>query len=439
MKTSKRYAGGSRKGVVLPLVIMIGVCLAILGLGLIQLGYGSRLMAAITEAGITARAAADAGLTRAVYEMNSRFVYGSPPDITWLPYTSGVVKLDQANARYEFWIDPPFTDPATGDRYWPVRSRGTSGREVKNVYALAGLTNLFDYGLIVTDAIQLLNNNLIDGYDSRVGPYTMPPDYTNSYKHVKIGTTSIAASSIWLGSETRVTGDVLAGVGGDTYEIITNPSGAAITGPWYNLPEPWEFEPITITVPPGVPSSGSIGVGSAWDATGSIRIGTPGVTTYWRYDNIDVPNGDSLILLGDVELHITGDILLKNSAALYVGDPLSPAVPASAIIYLDGDLGVNSGAAINNLSEIPARFWLWGTGPPYQNWDIRNSGDYYGVYYGPNANIHTYAAAQFYGSVSGHEFVLNLGAGLHYDQDLADLHQYDTGFAIDRWWETVGP
>jgi len=436
MKLKKTKSQKFRRGSLLAFVLIIGVCLALLGFGMLQLGFGSRLQSSMSVFGMKAREAADAGIAKALYEMNQRFVPGVGWDGTLPPDATG--SLVNSLATYTYHVDY-FPAPSVGDAYWLIQSTGTSVRETRRVFARLGLVNMFDYGLIVTDTIKLLNNNLIDGYDSRLGPYTLPPDYSNSYGYVRIGTTSISGDSIWLGSETRITGDVLAGVGGNPDEVITNPSGAAITGPWYSLPEPWEFQPITVTVPPGVPSSGSIGVGSGWDATGSIRIGTPGVTTYWRYNNIDVPNGRSLILLGDVQLHITGDLLLKNSATLYVGDPLSSAVPASASIFLDRDLSVNSGAAINNLSEIPSRFWLWGTGPPYQNWDIRNSGDYYGVYYGPNANIHTYAAAQFYGSVSGHEFVLNLGAGLHYDSDLSNMSQYDTGFGIDRWWEEIGP
>ena len=55
--------------------------------------------------------------------------------------------------------------------------------------------------------------------------------------------------------------------------------------------------------------------------------------------------------------------------------------------------------------------------------------------YGPNANIRTYAVAEFYGAVSGHEFTLFNGGRLHYDRALSGLIGYDTGFGIDRLWE----
>jgi hypothetical protein len=110
-------------------------------------------------------------------------------------------------------------------------------------------------------------------------------------------------------------------------------------------------------------------------------------------------------------------------------------LPSSVAIYLNGDLLVRNGGNINNLSRIPVNFQLYGVGPPYQNWEIHNSGDYYGIYYGPNADIRTYATADFYGSISGHEFILFANGGLHYDHALSDIIGYDTGFGIDRMWE----
>jgi hypothetical protein len=446
MKTGKRVSRTRRKGLVLPLVIMIGVCLALLGLGLIQLGFGSRLMAALSEAGITARTAADAGLTRALYEMNSRFVFGTPPDNTWLPYSSGVVHLEDSNARFQYWIDPPFTDAATGERYWRIKSTGTSGREVKTVYALAGLTNLFDYGLIVTNSIDLKQSTLVDGYSSARGAY----GGTNRFGPVKIGTTYAGDDPmIILRNNVRVTGDVLVGVGGDVDQIISAlGTPGPTTGPRYNLPEPWEFQPIIVTVPPTVPSSGVINNGSAWSADGDLVIGTPGTHTYWLYDSITVPTSRRLVFQGQVDLHITGDLNLGANATLYVGgDPLAnppiPPAPSSLIIYLDGALRAGNSNGINNLSRIPANFRLFGTGQPTQSWNIQNSGDFYGVYYAPNADINIYAKGEVFGSVSGWRFVLKADPGtlngLHYDVALSDLHQYDTGFGIDRWWETVGP
>jgi hypothetical protein len=254
---------------------------------------------------------------------------------------------------------------------------------------------------------------------------------------VKIGTTYSGHDyMIWLNNNARVTGQVLVGVGGSIEEII-RPLGTPgpTTGGYGVLPEAWlwDLDLLKITVPVSIPNSGNINQGNFVGP--SIILGNPGTLTYYRYNNIDVPAGKSLIFVGAVEIHITGDLTLKNLAALYVGNPLDPTVPASVKIFLDRNLDVANGATINNLSLIPGRFRLFGTGQPYQDWNIKNSGDYYGVYYGPNANIRTYAKATFYGSVSGHEFILFDGGLLHYDSALSGESEYDIGFGIDRLWE----
>jgi hypothetical protein len=140
---------------------------------------------------------------------------------------------------------------------------------------------------------------------------------------------------------------------------------------------------------------------------------------------------------------VTGDIIFGQDADLYVGDPLVPPGdpnwrPSSLTVYLDGDLEGKNAGGINNLSQIPANFILFGTGPedpPYHDWDIKNSHNFYGVYCGANVDIIIRAYADVFGSFSGHSYDIRNSGNLHYDASLSDLSAYDTGFAIERWWE----
>ena len=416
MKTGNRRSIKHRKGIVLPLVVTFGIILAILGIGLLQLGFGSRLMATITTPGISARTAADAGLTHALYEMNRRFEFGVAWDNSWLPYSSGPVSLENTDSTFSYTIQGPLPDPISGDSYWEIISTGTSNRGTKTIHARARVTNLFDYALIVNEEIILKSDTLLDAYDSFVGYNPANPS-----PFFMIGTNSLEsppAGGITLNNGVVVKGDLLVGVGGNPEELIVD--HGATTGNRYALAAPFAFQPIP------VPETGA-SLGDLSDP--NLKIGALGATTLVTYNDIIIPNDGILDLEGEVYLNILGDLTLHQGAAMRV-------LPgSSAQIYLNGDLVGGNSNGINNMTVIPGNFKLFGTSDKFQDWTIQNGGAFYGVYYAPMANIIFKAKADLFGSVSGHSFDLRATGNMHYDTKLSELVGFDTGFAIYRWWE----
>ncbi len=61
------------KGSVMALVLIAIVILLVTGAGLLSLGLHSQILALRTASDIAARCAADAGLTKALYQMNQKF------------------------------------------------------------------------------------------------------------------------------------------------------------------------------------------------------------------------------------------------------------------------------------------------------------------------------------------------------------------------------
>lgn len=414
-KRSKR----DRTGVILPLAVLMVVILAIIGVALIRLGFHARMMAVRATSNISARVAADAGIVKALHEMNQRFVSGPSWDNSWIPYsTPNDVALPNSYASYSFNITGP-TNPTGpfGAWRWEIVSTGKSGQATKIIHATVRFLSLFEYALIVTDTIWLRNSILIDGYDSRIGPYNA----ANPSKYLKIGTNSILASAITLQMNATVKGDVLVGVGGDPDVVIDNTPGGIITGEKYNMPWPFEFDPII------VPDCGiSQGILDSNDS----MIGAAGSTVYIKYDGINIPSLGVLEIVGDVEMHITGDMILGQGAELRV----TPG--SSLVIYLDGALEGKNSNGINNETLIPGNFILFGTGNEEKKWEIKNSGQFYGVYYAPNADIDIFAGgSDIHGSVSGLRFELDQSSRLHYDIALSELIEYMIGFGLDRWWE----
>jgi len=212
----------------------------------------------------------------------------------------------------------------------------------------------------------------------------------------------------------------------------------------YPLNTPFEFE---LIIPPDnydAPPLNLVGSDLKIEAPVGHTIEDPYTVVAPNVNIQRNPGLGRLTVVGHVALRVTGDMIFGQGAELYVGDPMVPPedpnwIPSSLTIYLDGNLDGRNAGGINNLSEIPGFFKLFGTGPPYQNWDIKNDRDFFGVYYGPNANILIRANADVYGSVSGHSYDMRNSGNMHYDIQLRDLTAYDTGFGIDRWWELPGP
>jgi hypothetical protein len=427
MNIKQRKSKKFRRGSILAVVLMIGICLAILGLAMLQMGFGSRVNSAISVSRITAREAADAGLRYALHSMNAAFPSGGAFPLT------GSGTLNNSNASYSYEITiPPYAEPR-GNYYnhYQIKSTGISDRGQRVIYAITGIRNLFDYGLIVTESLITKANSLIDGYDSRLGAYGVNG---NSGGLVRVGTTSLIPpplGGITLNMDVVITGDVLVAIGGKVDELIVD--HGATTGPRYNMQDPFEFEKIT------PPTNYDIILPNPINDANSI-LGTPGITTYVKCPSINIPNGGVLNIFGNVHLYVTGSINLNNGAQIRVnGMPLIPSTWSSAMIYLDGDLNAGNSNGINNMTEKPFNFQLFGTGDGNQNWVIYNSGAFYGTYYAPNADIEIKSSGDIFGSVSGKSYNMKNAGNLHYDIDLSNMTKYDTGFGIDRWWEETGP
>ena len=424
---SKKYHRGSIVG----LILVIGVCLAIIGWGMLYMGLGARVNSAVSVSGITAREAADAGIADALYTMNEAF-----RNSTNFVFNPDPCSLPNSNAKFDYEISvPPYATPR-GNYYdhYQIMSEGTSKGQKRRIYAITDITNLFDYGVIVSNKIELKEESFLDAYNSSLGVYGL--DENLRLPGLIIGTTYAGHDNrIFLRNGVEVVGGIVVGVGGNPDEIIWDQATpGATTGNRYAMGS--EYVWVDVNVPDCGSSLGNL---DASVFTPDFTIGDPNDPNQLRvkYNNISIPNGGILYIVGNVDLCITGTLDLNQGALLVVEDE-----PWSSVrIYLYGDLNVGQSAEINNQTRIPDNFRLYGVGTsvPGEKWIINNSGFYYGVYYGPNAIVDVRQSAVFFGSIAGREFTLAQSGQVHYDLELSNLQEYDTGFKITRWWEEVVP
>lgn len=148
MENNKRKK--KRKGAILPLAIIMVIILFIIGLALIRLGLNARLQSVRTTAMLSARAAADAGMTEATdYLFN---LYSNQPgwsDVVDL--TVGPVNMDSSfgNASFTYSITGP--NPISG---YDITSTGTAAKVTRIVHALMILKSDW-FGVGVKDTITM--------------------------------------------------------------------------------------------------------------------------------------------------------------------------------------------------------------------------------------------------------------------------------------------
>jgi len=390
---SKKY------GSALVLAVLAIVILAAMGLGLLSLGHNSRLSAVRGAFEVQARAAADAGLAKAVYEMNEKLKVKPWSDLSLPSETDSVIQ--DSSETYSFIIT------GNSSAGYSIESTGKSGGVQKKVVSSLPLQGPFDYPLFTDSYIWLASSTTVEQYNTDAGTPTLA-----------IGTNSTAWSAVSLFSNAQINGDVVVGPGGNINTAVWN--NGIITGDIYAAAEPQPIPSITMpTALAALPSGGTLTGGD--------------VTASAKYTKIDLGNSATVTIKGPVNLYVTGDILLGKSAEIVIDNN----TPNSSLkIYLGGDFSGNTGSNINNLTEDPHKVEIYGL-DTCTSIGFKNSSAFYGVVYAPKAAVIYYNSADLYGSVISKSFQTKAAANIHYDASLRNVTVNDDAvtFTIKKWHE----
>ena len=407
MKPAK-WLQSKRRGDAMSLAVTAVMLLLAMGMGLLGLGLHVRIYSGRVASDITARCAADTGLTMALFEMNEQLKTKPWSDGT-LPEAADL-QLSNCDATFSYRV------LSTIDGYL-IEAVGTSGICQKRVYATLQLQGLFEHAILTRETLSLKAGTVVDGYNSL--------DALDTDSDVDIGTQSTSDASIILNKGVTVEGDVIVGIGGNPDTVI-NDLGATI-GEQFSATQ---NDPLPVIVPPALPNKAA--AISAKDTTVTLTPADSGI-----YTTIDLKNGSAPGVLeitgGEVTLHITGDISLGQSCEIVVRNG------ASLTIYADGDIqcGNNSNINTENPPEAASTFQLYATGDDQQSFDLKAKSEFTGVIYAPNANIQLNAGGDAYGSIVANTFEFKSGGNYHYDEALRKVETDDQGahFVIKRWHE----
>ncbi|MHC5123846.1 MAG: hypothetical protein ACYSOR_06545, partial [Planctomycetota bacterium] len=196
-----------RPGSVLVLVVLVVLISFIIGTGLLALGTQSRVSSVNQVQDMKARSAADAGMERALQEINNA-VRAKTWSESVTPYVNNAA-LPFSDSVYSIKTHYDTTDG------YQVVSVGTDRDYTRSVSATLGLRGLFDNAIQCRDNITLKAGTVVDTIDS-----TISMDPADCDEKAIIGTNSTDPDSIILNWGVVVDGDVVVGVGGDTSTVI---------------------------------------------------------------------------------------------------------------------------------------------------------------------------------------------------------------------------
>ena len=143
-----------RKGSVLVLVMVVLVIMLVMGVGLLSLGQSSRIRAARTGSEIVARSAADAGLTKALFEMNEKLKAKPWTDSNLPNVVTETLPNCDATLSYTVTVD--------GNNVYNIESIGSSGQAQRKVKSSLELDGLFEYAIFVNGILTLMNGTTWD-------------------------------------------------------------------------------------------------------------------------------------------------------------------------------------------------------------------------------------------------------------------------------------
>ncbi len=390
-----------KRGSAIPLAVVAVLILLAMGTGLLSLGLHSRIISIRTASDIAARSAADAGLIKALFDMNEKLKVG-PWNDSSLPLGTNI-SLPNCDAVFSYTV--------TGDLSsgYTVESTGTFNQTQKTVGCTLQLQGPFEAAIFTENGMQLNNSAVVDWYN-----------YTEDDKIMQIGTNNTASGSVVLRNSATVYGDVVVGMDGDP-SVVINDYGATVTGDTRALTERYVIQPVTVPEwLESLPSSGAI-PNDTNDTT---------ITTSARYSSIDLGNSETVTISGDITLYITGDIILGNSAELGIEND------ASLVLYLGGDFEGRNSSVINNKTQDAHRLKIYGL-DSCENMRFKNSSDFYGAIYAPNADVVMDNSANIYGSVVSKSFEQRNSGTFNYDVTLRDVSINDEAvyFTITNWHE----
>lgn len=403
--------------------LLVSVFMAIMALPFL-VKFSSRMR--ITEKSFGSLAAlnlAEAGLERAIWEMNSGDIS------SW----SGGIDARTLNISNFAASNGAVIGNISTTVYYPqglapvIESTGTAvhigspsiSKTLRVVLQGGAPAPLFNFMLFGALGVNIGGGAVIDSYDSRLGVY----GGTNVHDGGNIGTNGDIYGAVNVGNGSIVNGDAMTGAGSDPNEVIIMGMSSEITGEAAALEEPKELP--SVPVPTGLTNRGNLSVSGT-----STTISQSG-----QYNNLTLANNARVTITSNVTLYVSGAFTLNNNAEFRI----NPG--CSVTFYFGGAWSLNSNSRINNMSQDPTKLVMYGTDTFTGPKTFCNNFETYAAMYFPKASVSLANSAAFYGSVIARQFMIGNNMRVHFDEALASLQtglsSGTSAFEMRSWQERI--
>ncbi len=367
---------------------------------------------------IAALSLAEAGIERAIWELNHGNILTWTGDDTLR--TLNISSFQTSDGRVigdiSIRIENPLGDnpviEATGSL--PYLGSLEIARTTRVNLESKGFSP-FEYAAFGDEGINTNVDTDTNSYDSRLGDYNVNG---NLGSQGNIGTNSVSNGAINLNDDSEISGDAYSGLGSDPSQVIVLNDTSEIYKQQLTLAHQKNLP--SVIAPEDLPFRGLYFLTDGAEGT---------INESGRYTSFLLLNSAQTTITADITLYITGQFLMTNNTTLYI------APGASVKIYLDDSFEISTGSMMQNQSKNPSRVQILGTDSFTDTMYWGSESSFYGAIYVPRANVNYATPHDLYGSLVAKKLISNAHYDIHYDVALSDLELTGRAFAVKSWQE----
>lgn len=398
-------SGRHERGTVLMLAILISVLMAMVALPYMTKLSGRFKASERIADTLAARYLAEAGVERAIWELNYGNISGWSGSSSQRTMTMTDVQSSNGTVigNVSIVVNNPFDGDPVIEATGSVVHTGSATIN-KTVRALVSSDpNVYNFAMFGTKWVHIRESSDVDSYDSSLGAY----GGDNVHANATVGANTPGGDRVEIKDTSTVHGNAYCGyLDNPLTEIAVDP-GAVLTGTKSALTAAKTVDPAV--APTGLPNLGNIKVegGSTVNISSSAKYGT-----------FEIAAKSTVNITSDVTLHLTTKLKVGDDCTLNVANG------AKLTVILDSNdskaLELAGGARLLTASQKPADFSILGTNACTGDlfFDAA-AADFYGNVYLPLARFHFNGPTHVFGSVIAKEFELKSQTQFHYDEALS--------------------